>query len=106
MRPKNLFAPAPVSPRGEFSEELWKTDAFRVERIVSRSYRSPEGFWYDQEGAEWVVLLAGGATLEFADGEGMVVLKPGDYLYIPAHRRHRIHETDPDRDTVWLAVHY
>jgi cupin 2 domain-containing protein len=30
----------------------------RIERIVSLGHTSPEGFWYDQDGGEWVVLLA------------------------------------------------
>jgi hypothetical protein len=25
---------------------------------------------------------------------------------IPAHRRHRVEYTDPDSETVWLALHY
>jgi len=31
---------------------------------------------------------------------------PGDYLHIPAHRRHRVVWIDPAQATVWLAVHY
>jgi len=36
-----------------------------VERIVSMGHASPEGFWYDDSRAEWVVLLSGAAALEF-----------------------------------------
>jgi cupin 2 domain-containing protein len=35
-----------------------------------------------------------------------VAMKPGDYLDIPAHRRHRVEWTDPAQPTVWLAIHY
>ena len=35
-----------------------------------------------------------------------VLMKKGDYLIIPAHKRHRIEWTSPDKDTVWLSVHY
>ncbi len=42
---------------------------------------SPAGFWYDQDEDEWVVVLRGTATLEFAGGE-QVELKAGDYLTI------------------------
>ena len=49
----------------------------------------------DQEGDEWVILLLGSAGLLF-DGEPEPrVLRPGDALNIPAHRRHRsraVHE--------------
>jgi cupin 2 domain-containing protein len=33
-------------------------------------------------------------------------MKAGDYVEIPAHTRHRVEWTDPDEDTVWLAVYY
>jgi cupin 2 domain-containing protein len=34
------------------------------------------------------------------------VLKPGDYLNLPAHRKHKVVWTDPDEKTIWLALHY
>jgi cupin 2 domain-containing protein len=43
------------------------------------------------------VVFEGGETLE---------LGPGDYVNIPAHCRHRVDWTDPDTDTIWLAVFY
>jgi cupin 2 domain-containing protein len=33
-------------------------------------------------------------------------LKPGDYLLIPAHCRHRVAWTSSDEPSVWLAVHF
>jgi cupin 2 domain-containing protein len=30
---------------------------------------------------------------------------PGDWLEIPARCRHRVAWTDPNQETVWLAVH-
>jgi cupin 2 domain-containing protein len=33
-------------------------------------------------------------------------MRPGDWLVIPARRRHRVEWTDPERPTVWLALHY
>lgn len=74
-----------------------------IERIVSRGQASPPGFWYDQDWDEWVLLLRGGAELEFADPSELVSLRQGDWLLIPAGRRHRVNVTD--RDTLWLAVH-
>jgi cupin 2 domain-containing protein len=77
----------------------------RIERIVSTGQASPAGFWYDQDWAEWVILLAGSAGL-LIEGEGAPrILAPGDYLEIPPHVRHRVEWTDADRPTVWLAVH-
>jgi cupin 2 domain-containing protein len=41
------------------------------------------------------------------EGETEVrVMRPGDYVHIPAHRRHRVEWTDREQKTVWLALHY
>lgn len=101
----NLFAAVPPGTAGEFVEELLATRTFRIERIVSRGEASPPGFWYDQPEDEWVLLLAGGAVLRLADGP-RVTLKPGDHLLIPRRCRHRVDWTDPETQTVWLAVHF
>jgi cupin 2 domain-containing protein len=100
----NLFADIPNSIPEELISVLLESKDFRIERIVSQGQSSPEGFWYDQEQAEWVLLVAGAARLEFEDE--IVELTPGSYLNIPAHRRHRVTWTDPDQPTIWLAVHY
>jgi cupin 2 domain-containing protein len=101
---KNLFSDIPTTLREELVERLVDAGPVRIERIVSRGHASPEGFWYDQAGDEWVALLSGSATLRF-EGEEPVDMKPGDWLRIPAHSRHRVERTDADRDTIWLAVH-
>lgn len=48
------------------------------------------------------MLAQGSAELEFDSGEHLT-LTPGDWLLIPAGRRHRVAATGPD--TVWLAIH-
>ncbi len=102
----NLFAGIPAEIPQEIIEVLLKAPGFHLERIVSAGQATPPDQWYDQETHEWVVLLSGGAGLRF-EGEAEVrVLRPGDYLLIPAHCRHRVEWTDPDRPTVWLALHY
>ena len=53
-----------------------------------------------------MALLTGGAGLRFEDEAELRVLRPGDYLLIPAHRRHRVDWTDPEAPTVWLVLHY
>ena len=103
---KNLFTDIP----GEMPEEIWSgrssgRTTFRIERIVSRGQASPPGFWYDQETNEWVLLVKGSALLRFFDGRE-IALTPGDHLLIPRHVRHRVERTDPEGETVWLAVHY
>lgn len=106
MKPQNIFHDIPSSLPEEAFANLLTGSYVRMERIVSRGHSSPDGFWYDQEQAEWIMLLRGQATLAFAEANEPIVLKPGDYLNIPAHCRHRVLRTDPEGDTVWLAVHY
>ncbi len=77
----------------------------RIERIVSTGQASPPGFWYDQGWDEWVLLIAGAASLEFDGEPAPRGLGPGDYLHIAPGRRHRVAWTDPDRPTIWLAIH-
>ncbi|MFC0575808.1 cupin domain-containing protein [Paraburkholderia solisilvae] len=77
-----------------------------IERIVSMAHASPAGFWYDSPRDEWVVLLSGAAALEFEHADAPYEMRPGDYMLIAAHRRHRVAWTHPDQPSVWLAVHY
>lgn len=104
-RVKNLFADVPEELRDELIEPILRTNGVRVERIVSRGHCSPQGFWYDQDDDEWVILLAGSAGLRFEGTEETVVLNPGDYLAIARHHRHRVEWTAPDTETIWLALH-
>jgi cupin 2 domain-containing protein len=102
----NLFDAIPAQLPQELCTTLLNADSFRLERIVSQGHRSPPGFWYDQEEDEWVIVLEGSASLHF-DGEAESrELRPGSYVNIPAHVRHRVVCTDPARKTVWLAIHY
>ena len=101
----NLLRELPDARGGEIVERLLATGSVRIERIVSHSQASPDGFWYDQDEAEFVLLLAGAARLSFADG-AVATLAPGDWIDIAAHRRHRVAWTDPGTPTVWLAVFY
>lgn len=103
----NLFdGLAPGAGMDEQVEDLLQSGAMRVERIVSTGQASPPGFWYDQQQAEWVVLLSGAAELRFEDEPEPRRLGPGDWINIAPHRRHRVDWTDPDHPSVWLAIHY
>ncbi len=77
----------------------------RIERIVSTGQSSPEGFWYDQSQDEWVIVLSGHAGL-LIEGEAERRLGSGDFVFLPARKRHRVTWTAPDRPTLWLAVHF
>ncbi|HMV54789.1 MAG TPA: cupin [Rhodocyclaceae bacterium] len=103
----NLFAGLPPGQaRDEEFDALLSRPGLRIERIVSTGQCSPPGFWYDQAEGEWVLLLAGAARLRFADEDADRELRPGDWLDIAPHRRHRVAWTAPGEATVWLAVHY
>ena len=101
----NLFANLPTALPEELTTVLAQSSQVRIERIVSTGQTSPAGFWYDQDEQEWVVVLQGSATLQFDDGE-TAKLNPGDYMLIPAHRKHRVEQTSKLEPTVWLAVFY
>jgi len=103
MQPKNIRDALPDHLAIEACEDILRAPGVRIERIVSKGHASPE--WYDQDEGEWVMVVAGRATVEFADGS-VCHLSAGDYLDIPAHCRHRVAWTDPDDLTIWLAVWY
>lgn len=101
----NLFADIPDDLPEERIQAILNATGLRIERIVSLGHRSPEGFWYDQDDHEWVLLVKGAARLRF-EGEEPIELRQGAFLNIPAHRRHRVEWTTPDELTIWLAIHY
>jgi len=102
----NLLACLPPAGRDEIFQEILQRPGGRIERIVSSGQATPPGEWYDQERDEWVLLLAGSAGLLLEGEDEPRLLRPGDYLYLPAHCRHRVEWTDPGMQTVWLAVHF
>ena len=103
---KNLFESIPAELPDELIEPLLDAGNVRIERIVSHGHTSPGDFWYDQDLPEWVVVLRGAATLRFEEHDELVDMKPGDFVHIPAHARHRVESTTSDEPTIWLAVHY
>jgi cupin 2 domain-containing protein len=102
----NLLRGLPDARATEITDILVARPDLRIERITSFGQASPEGFWYDQAEADWVLLLAGAARLRFEDETQARALGPGDWLEIAAHRRHRVEWTDPAKPTIWLAVFY
>jgi cupin 2 domain-containing protein len=100
----NLFNDLPSNLPDELFVTLLDSAKVRIEKIVSHGHASPQGFWYDQDQHEWVLVLHGAARLSI-EGESKE-LKPGDYINIPAHQKHRVEWTTPDQPTVWLAVFY
>ena len=99
----NIWTLPERRPGREVTETLCASPGVRIERIVSTGQASPPGFWYDQAQDEWVALLQGQAELMWYDGRRRI-LRPGDWLLIPAHERHRVAWTSPDQPCIWLAV--
>ncbi len=111
MHASNLFEDIPANLPDELVEVLAEGKGeIRVVRLVSKGHASPDGFWYEEPEHEWVSLLSGGATLSFEDsvtGEVReVTMKPGDWMLIPPHQRHRVESTAAGVETVWLAIHW
>ncbi len=106
MKPGNIDADIDATASTENFLNLVKTKNVRIERIVSTGQPTPPGEWLDPDRTEFVILLRGTAGLWFMGDALPQVMKPGDYVTIPAHRRHRVAWTAPDAPTVWLAVHY
>lgn len=102
----NLFSNIPEEIPREIFEDLLSRPPLRVQRIVSAGQTTPPDEWYDSESDEWVVLLSGGARLLYEGESAVREMRPGDYVLIPAHRRHRVEWTHPEEKTVWLALHF
>jgi cupin 2 domain-containing protein len=100
----NLLRSLPDTSIGEMTEVLLFARGVRLERIVSHGQVSPPGFWYDQDEAEWVLVLHGSARLAIAGERQDRLLCEGDVLFLPAHCHHRVTWTDPNIPTVWLAL--
>ena len=97
--------PASAGPDELFETLACGSNGVRIERIVSFGHHSPDNFWYNQEQAEWVMVVQGEAMLA-VEGEDNTHLRAGDWINLPAHKPHRVVWTTPEQPTVWLAVFY
>ena len=80
---------------------IFEDEQVRVESIKSFGCKSPDGFWYDQEEREIVVVTKGSAVLEFADGAKVELNANGSRVLKP-HEKHRVAFTSGDCE--WLCV--
>lgn len=102
VRSGSLWEVSGIVPGAEVFDTLARGPAWRLERIVSQGCASPEGFWYDSDDDEWVVLVRGGARIAFEE-RGSLELKAGDWVGLPARTRHRVEWVT--EDALWLALH-
>ncbi len=101
----NIFNLPSELPTTELFETLLTQKNVVIERIVSQGQITPSGEWYDQDKNEWVILLQGEAELSYEDNSRIKLTK-GDYLYIPAHQKHRVDYTSINPICIWLAIHF
>ncbi len=105
MQIQNIYSNIPENLDQEIFERLAGNSGVVIEKIISNGQRSPQSGWYDQETNEWVLVLEGKAELAFKDQE-TVILNKGDFINIPAHKKHKVNWTDSENVTIWLVVHY
>jgi len=102
---KNIFSHTQTSFTDESFQTLLENKNLKLERIISKGHCSKVDEWYDQASDEWVILLQGNARLQFAKDRSIITLTAGNYLFIPAHEKHRVDWTDPLIESIWLALH-
>ncbi len=103
---RNLFSDIQKQAPDEVLDTVLQTGQFKIERIISHGHVTTDGEWHDQDRNEWVLVLKGNAGLLFEGDDKTVIMKTGDYINIPAHKKHRVEWTDPEEETVWLTIHY
>ena len=100
----NIFdLPSQLSNK-EYFESLFYSQNILIERIISTGQTTPVGNWYDQESDEWVILLQGETEISYSDGSKIRLIQ-GDYLFIPARKKHRVEYTSTNPPCIWLAIH-
>jgi cupin 2 domain-containing protein len=94
----------PTIAEGERFETILAGREWLIETISSAGHTTRAGEWYDQERDEWVLLMEGEATIAF-EGGAQKNLHGGDWVYLPAHCKHRVVSTSARPGCTWLAVH-
>ena len=105
MQVTNIFNNIPAELNQELFQDIICKDGIKIQRIVSQGKATQDDKWYKQENDEWVIVLQGEATLSFEDDLN-IKLNSGDYINIPAHKKHKVSWTSSDEQTIWLVVHY
>ena len=105
MKKTNIFTNIPQTLKEELFEDILNKPNIKIQRIVSDGHITEEFDWYDQDSDEWVIVLQGAAIIKFKN-ENDVKLEVGDYINIPAHKKHKVTWSSKEIKTIWLAIHY
>ena len=104
-RVDNIFKLPNQLPKEELFESLFDNERILIEKVVSTGQVTATGEWYDQERDEWLIVLQGEGELGYEDGS-RIKLTPGDYLFIPAHQKHRVEYTSTEPPCIWLTIFF
>ncbi len=102
---ENYFTDYKESSSLENSIDLLIGNKFRLEKIVSKGYKTPKDKWLKEDNEEFVLMLKGKAEL-FFENQQKIVLKEGDYFIIPANTKHKVLKTSVKPLCVWLTIHF
>jgi cupin 2 domain-containing protein len=101
----NIFEFPDQLPKDELIETLWASDKISFKRIISTGQTTPIGEWYDQKQNEWLIVLQGSGELSYEDNSRIKLTK-GDYIFIPAHQKHRVEYTSIEPPCIWLTIFF
>ncbi|BAZ43377.1 hypothetical protein NIES4102_03770 [Chondrocystis sp. NIES-4102] len=101
----NIYNLPEQLPQTELIETLFNNGVMLIEKIVSTGQVTPPGEWYDQDLDEWLILLQGSGEISYED-HSRIKLIEGDYLFIPAHQKHRVEYTSTSPPCIWLTLFF
>ena len=101
----NIYDLPAKLPEKELFETLVDNDKVLIKKIVSSGQSTAPDDWYDQEKAEWLIVLQGEGELSYEDGSSIKLIS-GDYLFIPAHKKHRVEYTSTKPPCIWLTIFF
>lgn len=100
----NIFNIETLPNESELFDIIFQDRSIKIERILSKGHITKGEEWYNQDTDEWVILIQGEAEIEF-ENKKIKKLIAGDYLFIPAHQKHKVIYTSTNPMCIWIAVH-
>jgi len=102
---ENFYTGFKTNPLLENYIDVLNGNKFRLEKIISKGYKTPKTKWLSESVDEFVLLLKGKAEILFETGQ-IVELKEGDYLIIPSNTKHKVVKTSIRPLCYWLTIHF